>query len=390
MFPLSVVLVGFEGRSGDALRGELCDRRVKIERDFTDAGQAAVHLADSAKEVRLFLAHVPAGQDPKLLQKLKVEFAGSPIIALLADGHDPARLIAAMRAGACQVAPLPIQSADFAAALACVAEQFAPKKPAARVLAVSGVTGGCGATTLAVNLADDLAFRRKLNVLLVELSLQMGVLATYLDLTPKFDIQDVLAHKDGIDADLIAQALTESSEGFRVLPGPAKFVPAAAPATEHIRRLLECASTLSDVLLLDVPCTLDDRYFDTLTAADDVLLVAEQKIPSIRNLQMILETVGGDPARRVTVVNRYDAKMTGFTTKDLQKLLKSPPMFTVADDRASVEAAVNHGRPIRLEAAGSRALTDVKALTDALFGAAAASPAAPERGVMRRLMRAFA
>jgi pilus assembly protein CpaE len=365
MFPLSVVLVGFEGRSGDALRGELCDRRVKIERDFTNAGQAAVHLADSAKEVRLFLAHVPAGQDPKLLQKLKVEFAGSPIIALLADGHDPARLIAAMRAGACQVAPLPIQSADFAAALDCVAEQFAPKKPAARVLAVSGVTGGCGATTLAVNLADDLAFRRKHSVLLVELSLQMGVLATYLDLTPKFDIQDVLAHKDGI-------------------------VPAAAPAAEQVRRLLECARTLSEVLLLDVPCTLDDRYFETLTGADDVLLVAEQKIPSIRNLQMILETVGGDPAHRITVVNRYDPRMTGFTTKDLQKLLKSPPMFTVVDDRASVEAAVNHGRPIRLEAAGSRALTDVKALTDALFGAASATAGVPERGVMRRLMRAFA
>jgi pilus assembly protein CpaE len=390
MFPLPVVLVGFEGRTGDPVRGELCDRRVKIERDFTDARHAAEHLADAANELRLFLAHVPAGHDPKLVQKLKLAFAGSPIIALLADGHDPARLIAAMRAGASQVVALPVQSADFAAALDCVAEQFAPKKLAARVVAVSGVTGGSGATTLAVNLGDDLAFRRKLNVVLVELSLQMGVLATYLDLTPKFDIQDVLAHKDGIDADLIAQALTESSEGFRVLPGPAKFVPAAATAVEHVRRLLDGARTLGDVLLLDVPCTLDDRYFETLSGADDVLLVAEQKIPSIRNLQMILETVGGDPARRITVVNRYDPKMTGFMTKDLQKLLKSPPMFTVVDDRASVEAAVNHGRPLRLEAASSRVLTDVKTLTDALFGAAPAIPGAPERGVMRRLMRAFA
>ena len=45
------------------------------------------------------------------------------------------------------------------------------------------------------------------------------------------------------------------------------------------------------VALFDVPCTYDDMYFETLAIADQVVLVGEQKIPSIRTLKLVCEAL---------------------------------------------------------------------------------------------------
>src|SRR6185295_14814643 len=122
---------------------------------------------------RLFIMHVPDSYSLPKLRQLVGSFAGQPVLALVDAMMDPAVLLGAMRSGAAQVVPLPIQPEDFRAAMECIAQQFGHTAATNQSIAVSGVTGGCGATAIAVNLAHEIAAQHGQHVILSELSLQI-------------------------------------------------------------------------------------------------------------------------------------------------------------------------------------------------------------------------
>src|SRR5207237_844237 len=109
-------------------------------------------------------------------------FVGRPLVALVGRDSAAELVFAVNRAGASQVLPLPLGLADLKAALHAVkVRHSSPQSVAARrVVAVSGVTGGCGATTIAINLAYEVSHLFDLSCVLVELA-PMGMIATCLD-----------------------------------------------------------------------------------------------------------------------------------------------------------------------------------------------------------------
>jgi Flp pilus assembly CpaE family ATPase len=114
----------------------------------------------------------------------------------------------------------------------------------------------------------------------------------------------------------------------------------------------------------------------TLSAANHVVLVAEQNLPSLRSLRLVLEMLAridfknearGEMQLEV-VLNRYDPKSQEFELKQLKELLKIQQMSTVANDYASIKAAVNRGVPLRTEVPRSRALADIDGLAKKIMG----------------------
>src|SRR6185369_8636442 len=104
MYPLNAVLIGNSEKHLPHIRRELANHDVKIEAEFLDVGSAVTRLGAPPGEMRLFL-HVASGRDVSQLKRLSGTFVGRPVLALIDDGHNPAALIAAMRAGAVQVVP---------------------------------------------------------------------------------------------------------------------------------------------------------------------------------------------------------------------------------------------------------------------------------------------
>src|SRR5439155_2888497 len=126
----------------------------------------------------------------------------------------------------------------------------------------------------------------------------------------------------------------------------------------------------SNVALFDVPCTYDDLYFETLMVADQVVLVGEQKIPSIRTLKLVCEALARvDGARKLhIIINRYDPRMPGFGAERLKTLLEVSNLMTICNDYAAVMASINHRRPLRQEAPRSPALADINKVVTTLLG----------------------
>jgi pilus assembly protein CpaE len=389
-----VVLVGVEDLQ-PALRSALEQRGAAVSAVCPDLATARAEALAHPAEAHLFIVHLPAGVEVSRLAGLTSAVPGQPVVVLLPAGADLARFMAVQRAGAAQVVPLPFQADDFLRALDCIAVQFSPPAREARVIAVCGVSGGCGATTLALNLACELgdpegtpARGRTGGVLLVELARQMGTLAAYLDIDPAVSTHDLLSDASRLTTHGIRQALTTVAPGLEVLVGPYLELAPGTFAARHVYQLVGLCKRLASTVVLDVPCSFDDLQFETLALADQVVLVGVQSIASVRTLKMVRDTLEREEGIRGQrlVINRYEQGLLGFSAAHLASLLQVPQVHTIANDYPSVMAAVNHGKPLRLAAPYSRVLADIRALADALAGSAT-GPAEGDR-LARALGRA--
>jgi Flp pilus assembly CpaE family ATPase len=220
----------------------------------------------------------------------------------------------------------------------------------------------------------------------MELSMRMGVLASHLDVQPRYTTSDLL-FDDKVDSYAVNQALTSIAENFSILPGPYQSIEPGIIKPDAVLALMEMAGRLAQIVVVDVPCTFDDLYFKSLSAADNVVLVTQQKVSSIRGAQMVCEAL--PDLQALVVVNRYDPKLHGFSADRLRTLLRCPGLATVANDPA-VGAAVDHGRPLRLHAARSSALSDIGKLTKAVIPEEMRSNGHAERStLLGRLSHAF-
>src|SRR5712692_7849016 len=157
MYPLKVILIGSDDNLMPRVRRELLNKSADREAEYPDVGSTIADLRPAPGDSRLFIVHLKSPLELAQLKRLNGTFIGKPIVALV-EGKDPSILIGAMRAGAAQVVPLPLQPDDFQAALDCIPVQFSQTSNQTRVIAVSGVTGGCGSTTIALNLAYEIAY----------------------------------------------------------------------------------------------------------------------------------------------------------------------------------------------------------------------------------------
>ena len=391
MFPFPVILAGCREPDLQPVRQQLQSHGIGIEAVFRTTEEVVAKQEFLREGLRLFVTHLQTEQELHATRRLNAAFPGYPIVALMDDGDNASCLLVAMRAGVCQVVPLPLEATDFKDALDSIARQHQRHNSLGRVVAVSGVAGGCGATTLAINLAYEIANGHRERTILAELSLQMGMIVTYLDFESQFGLDDLLSCNQHMDARMIEQSLTRVSDMLSILPGPRRPVPLSSVGQGKIANILDYLKHMAEVVVLDVPCTFDDAYFDLLRSAEQVVLVGEQRIPAIRNIQLVLDTLGRqDSGQKLhMVINRYDRKIQGFTAAELAKLLHLPFVLTVVNDPTQVSAALNQGLPLREAAPNSPVLADVKTLTRSLFDVKEVVPASATRsGVFGRLFQA--
>lgn len=371
----TTVLVGCSKGFASRLALELNGLDAIIEATFPDGPSAVDGLLLTLAARRTFLVHVKTEADLPALRVLADTFGGQPILALVEGGADDALLAGAYRQGACQIVPLPLNRDVFQLAMRRVSAPLDDAGKRGMVVAIAGVTGGCGATAIAANLAYEAAHLREGQCLLVELSLPLGKLAHYFDIEPVRTTQDLFRTGSGERLELaaVAAAVARIEENFGILTGPYRDLTPMVVDPAQVARLVECTRRLADLVVLDVPCTLDTHYFEALTAADRIVLVCEQKIPSLHSLKLVCDALDrrrslhSPSPPRVLVVNRYNPKTPGLSVAKLEEVLETTGFQTISNDFASMNATLDHGRPLRILAPRSRALADIHTLIASLF-----------------------
>ncbi len=393
MYPLNAILIGKDQAFLPHARRELINCSVELEAEYPDVQRAVGALRLSAGEKRLVVLHLEAPHELDSLSRLNVNLPGWPVLVRIGDDHrsNGSRgdsIIDIMRAGASQIVSFPLQTHDFKAVLDRIAIQFVYSVSESKVIAVAGATGGSGATTLAINFAFEIALQHSLRCILVDLSLRMGVVAHHLNIEPAHTILDLLRDISRLDTMLVQKVLIRVADNFEILAGPHAFVAPVAISSDDVTHVAGILKQLAAVVVLDVPCTYDDIYFDTLASADRVVLIGEQKLPSIRALKMVSDRLGRASGTEFLVINRFDPNIKGFAVDSLLTPLGASTLYTVARDDLAMRAAVQSGCVLRLAVPQSPALTDIVALVKTLMNRDSSAPVKPS-GLFARLGRAL-
>jgi pilus assembly protein CpaE len=148
-------------------------------------------------------------------------------------------------------------------------------------VAVAGAKGGTGTTTLAVHLANA-ALSARQTVCLVDMDLQKGDLPSFLDVTHRRSIADLIGAADELDGSILAEALYIHPDGLHALLAPAEGERADEITAKAARQILAALRSRYDLVLVDCGAFLTDGSAMSLEIADQVLVTATPDLPSLR------------------------------------------------------------------------------------------------------------
>ncbi|HZO63600.1 MAG TPA: P-loop NTPase [Kribbellaceae bacterium] len=218
-----------------------------------------------------------------------------------------------------------------------------------KVITVFAAKGGCGKTTIAINLAAALAAGGVHRVCVLDLDLAFGDVAISVQLEPARTISDALPMAGHLDTTGAASLLTSYGPGLDMLlapvtPGDAEKVPAAL-----VGELLAVLRGMFDFVVVDTPAQFSEHVLTAMDASDHHVLLTTPDTPAMKNLRIALDMLDLlSYARdiRSVVVNRSDSKV-GLSSNDIDRVVRSPISAQVPSSR-NVPISINKGTPIVL------------------------------------------
>ncbi|MEX2419344.1 MAG: AAA family ATPase [Acidimicrobiia bacterium] len=219
---------------------------------------------------------------------------------------------------------------------------------AGHVVAVMSGKGGSGKTITATNLAMALTMQRgEDSVVLVDADLQFGDVALLLQLEPARTLVDAVTRLDELSDARLDGMLLRHESGLRVLAAPLHPASETEVPAKAIVEVVERLRGMYEVVVIDTPPIFDDHLVTVLEGADEVLVVVDMDLPSVKNAKIALEALrsGRFPMERVRlVVNRANAKAR-LDLVELERSLGLRVAGSIPSDRL-IPQSVNEGIPV--------------------------------------------
>lgn len=311
------------------------------------------------------LVHERIGPVPalELVREVSLRFPAVGVVLITLDAS-PGLFSAAMDSGARGLVTLPLSYEELANRVQAAAQWSVGVRrhlgasgdvftgPGGTVVTVTGAKGGVGATVAAVQIALA-AQTSGNNVALVDLDLQTGDIASYLDVQFRRSIVDLAAVSD-ISPRVLSDAVFSHSTGMALLLAPGEGERGEEVSDRSARQIVSALRSRYDVVVIDCGSQMQGANAAAVEMADIALLVTTPDVVAVRGAKRIVRMWDRLQIRKaeetVTLVNRYN-RSTEIQPALVQKITGTRMAGTaVPANFKELQGAVDAGRMHELDA----------------------------------------
>ncbi|MHB1744241.1 MAG: AAA family ATPase [Acidobacteriaceae bacterium] len=292
-----------------------------------------------------------AAESTEILHQM---FPGKIAIVAVSKSSHEQLILQAMRAGCSEFLPCPFGLSQFTDMMGRLQSRFAAVAPdssknAGCLIALFGVKGGVGATTLAVYLATFLVRQHRKKVLLIDHHHQLGHVCLYLGLTENpYYFDELLRNVDRLDVELLAGFLTRHSSGLDVLPSPDTCAVRYSSSPQDMEHVLAFLRSEYDYVILDSSLETQNANSAIIDSADEVYLVATPDVAALRDLSRHVENFGLDArtAPKLRIAINRSSSNDAVSAEQVESAVRFPVSVTIPNSYAELVRAINAGEPL--------------------------------------------
>jgi pilus assembly protein CpaE len=333
----------FKKHMGRLLRAGAIPVSVMDDRAARDATPPDFVIVDARGDASSAMANI---------ERLRAAHAGAGIFAVAVQA-DPEVIMSSMRAGANEFFTWPPPEETFHGAIRRTAarrETTQGARPPATTLVFFGAKGGAGTTTIAVNCGVELARLSKKSTVILDLKAGLGEVSLFLGVRPRFSVLDAIDNLHRLDREFLRELVVKHKSGLEILAGSDNFDRPAAADAGALEELLRLLARQYEYILVDAGSQINSCTVAALYTADQMFLVANPDVPSVRNAQRLLDRVRqlGAAGERVRVLLNRAAEPYPIPPKQIEGALGHPIHHTFPSDYKTVSTALNSGVPLAL------------------------------------------
>ena len=241
-----------------------------------------------------------------------------------------------------------------------------------RVIAVMGAKGGVGASTVAHNVSWAIARNLDASTVIVDLDIAFGTAGLNFNQDPPQGIAEAVFAPERLDSNLLDRLLSRCSDNLALLAAPAILDRTVDLDEDALEQLLELLRASVPCIILDVPHQWNAWVKRTVLGADEIVIVAEPELASLRNAKNLVDlsraTRPNDGVARL-VLNRVGVpKRPEISAAEFAKALGIDVLSTVPFDAQLFGTAANNGQMLAEVQAGSKATEAFTQIASALTG----------------------
>lgn len=259
-------------------------------------------------------------------------------------------IIKALRWGAKEFLPKPILKDDLIRVLTMLNSVSAENDSSqSKIISVYSNKGGIGKTTIAVNLAAELARVTKDKVALIDLNLQLGDISTFLNLNPPFDVNYVMRKLVDKSEDILIKGFEKYKDtSLYILADPSYIEQSESITPAMVTTLFAALKKVFSYIVIDMSSSIDPISLKILDSSDWILFTTIVNIPAIRNAQRCLNLFRSRkyPKDKVKIIiNRY-MDNDEINLEDIENTLGETIYWKIPNNYFTIMEAINKGETI--------------------------------------------
>lgn len=326
------------------------------------------------------------GAIPASLERLAEVCDASTRVIVLGHVNDVLLYRELVRSGISEYIVLPASAQDIVTA---ITELYASDgaAPIGRTVGFVSAKGGAGGSTVSHNVAWAIATTLRQDCLIVDMDLPFGTAGLNFNQDPPHGIADALLANQKVDQTMLDRLMSKAANHINLLTAPAMLDRTWDFQEREFEQVLEICQKTVPMIILDIPHVWSAWTRQTLASVDEVVIVAEPDLASLRNAKNLADVIKAmrptDAAPKLIINKQGVPRRPEISAAEFASSVECSLIGQIGFDAALFGTAANNGQMIA-EVSSNNKINDVfNAIGMQVAGRNAAHGAARSSGLLK-------